>query len=130
LIKISSNFSVDECTIGNGDNVEPCYNTACSWYYSMDTKQGKGKCENINPDILPMLNLTTEITLFEKHRNKEEEEEEIKPIRAIFKHNSSMKFWCELNNCNNQQVGELVKEAVSKQHDIWAMHKIHRAYRN
>jgi hypothetical protein len=128
LIKISSNFSLDECTIGNGDNVKPCYNTACSWYYSIEKKQSEGKCENIDSHILPILNLTTEITLFEKHKNKEEEEE-TEPVRAIFKHNSSMKFWCELNNCNNQQVGELVKEAVNKQYNIWTMHTIHRAYR-
>ncbi len=119
------NFSLDECTTGNGDNVEPCYSTACSWYSSMDTKQGEGKCENIESYMLPMLNLTTAITMFEKH--KKEGEKEIKPIRAIFKHHSSMKFWCELNNCNNQNVGELVKEAISKHYDIWAMDNIHRS---
>jgi hypothetical protein len=59
--------------------------------------------------------------MFEKH--KEEEETEL--IRAIFKHHSSMKFWCELNNCNNQKIGERVKEAVSKQYDSWSMLQIH-----
>ncbi|CAF3365908.1 unnamed protein product [Rotaria sp. Silwood1] len=88
---------VYECTVGNGDDVEPCYRNSCSRYYSMDT------------------------TLVE-----EEENEETKPIRAIFKHNSSIKFWCELNNCNNQNVGKLVREAVSKQYDLWTMYKAYK----
>jgi len=119
------NFSLDTCTIGNEDQVKSCHNNACSWYSSLDSEQGEGKCENIDSHILPRLDLTTEITMFEKH--KEEEEEETGPIRAIFKHHSSMKFWCELNNCNNQKVGEQVKEAVNKQYDPWSMLEIHIA---
>ncbi|CAF4762378.1 unnamed protein product, partial [Rotaria sp. Silwood2] len=100
----------NECTIGNGDDIKPCYHNSCSWYYSMDTKSAESKCENIDLQVLPLLNLTTEIRMFVKHK-EQEESEETKSIRAIFKHHSSIKFWCELNNCNNQKVGKLVKEA-------------------
>ncbi|CAF4116771.1 unnamed protein product [Rotaria magnacalcarata] len=31
----------NECTIGNGNNVKPCYNNSCSWYYSVDTTLGE-----------------------------------------------------------------------------------------
>jgi hypothetical protein len=37
-----------------------------------------------------------------------------------------MKFWCELNNCNNQKVSELIKEAVSKENDLWGTHNMRR----
>jgi hypothetical protein len=93
----------------------------------MNTKQGEGKCENAYSPTLPVLELTTEIRMFEKFKKQEEKETE--PIRAIFKHNSSMKFWCELNNCNNQKVSELIKEALSKENDLWATHNIHRTDR-
>ncbi|CAF5103460.1 unnamed protein product, partial [Rotaria sp. Silwood1] len=48
----------NECTVGNGDYVEPCYRNSCSWYYSMDTTLVEGKCENIDLHALPMLDLT------------------------------------------------------------------------
>ena len=76
---------------------------------------------------MPTLELTTEIRMFEKL--KKHDEKETKPIRGIFKHNSSMKFWCELNNCNNQNVSELIKEAVSKETNLWAMDHTHRTHR-
>jgi uncharacterized Ntn-hydrolase superfamily protein len=93
----------------------------------MDMKQGQGKCENIDSHVLPILDLVTEITFFEKYKNEnKEEEKESEFVRGIWKYNSSMKFWCELNNCNNENVGQQIKEAVSKQYDIWATHEIHR----
>ncbi|CAF3173642.1 unnamed protein product [Rotaria socialis] len=91
----------NECTIGNGDNVKPCYNNSCSWYYSVDTTLGEGKCENTDLH----------------------EQDEMKPARAIFKHRLSIKFWCELSNCNNEKVGKLVEETVSKQYDLWTICK-------
>lgn len=86
-------------------------------------KQGEGKCENIDSHVLPILDLVTEITFFEKYKSEEKESE---CVRGIRKYNSSMKFWCELNNCNNENVAQQIKEAVSKQYDIWATNKIHR----
>jgi hypothetical protein len=90
----------------------------------MNTKESEGKCENAFSPTLPVLELITEIRMFEKV--KKQEENETDPIRAIFKHNSSMKFWCELNNCNNQKVSELIKEAVSKENDLWGTHNMQR----
>ncbi|CAF3433353.1 unnamed protein product [Rotaria sp. Silwood1] len=58
----------NECTVGNGDDVEPCYRNSCSRYYSMDTTLVEGKCENIDLHALPMLDLTTEIRMFVKHK--------------------------------------------------------------
>jgi hypothetical protein len=92
----------------------------------MNTKQGEGKCENAYSPTLPILELITEIRMFEKLKKQGENETEPEPIRAIFKHNSSMKFWCELNNCNNQKVSELIKEAVSKENDLWTTHNMQR----
>ncbi|CAF3628938.1 unnamed protein product [Rotaria socialis] len=109
----------NECTIGNGDNVKPCYNNSCSWYYSVDTTLGEGKCENTDLHVLPMLQLTINIRMFVKHK----EQDEMKPARAIFKHRLSIKFWCELSNCNNEKVGKLVEETVSKQYDLWTICK-------
>jgi hypothetical protein len=117
-----TNRSLDECTVGNGNDVQPCYHAACSWYYTTDAQDGEGKCENKDPQILSMLDLTTEIRMFIKHK----QQEETKPSRAIFKHRSFMKFWCELNNCNNQKVGEAIKEAVNEQYDLWSVHKIYQ----
>jgi hypothetical protein len=122
-----SSYSLDECTIGTGSNVESCYNATCSWYHSTDTNKGEGKCENTDSHISPALDLVTEIRMFEKY--KKQEDEETTPIRGIFKHDSSMKFWCELNNCNNQKVAELIKEAVNEQNDLWSINKIHETDR-
>jgi hypothetical protein len=101
--------------------VESCNSSACSWHYSTDTKQGEGKCANTNSYKLPILSLSTEIRMFVKHKGQEEEEES-QPTRAILKQRSSIEFWCELNNCNNQKIGELVRDAVNEHYDLWKMH--------
>ncbi len=121
LIKFHES-SLDECTVGKGDEVKPCYNTACSWYYSTDAKEGEGKCENKDPQMLPSLDITSEIRMFIKHK----QEEESRPSRAIFNHRSSINFSCELNNCNNQKVGEAIKEAMIEQYDLWSVHKMYK----
>ena len=90
----------------------------------MDTNKSHGKCENLDPSMLPSLDLITEMTMFVKHQKPEEEAS--KPNRAIFKHRSSIQFSCELNNCNNQFVGESIKEAVHKYYNVWMMHKVGR----
>lgn len=120
-------FYLEECTVGSGNNIKTCHGTACSWSSPLDIKRGEGKCENIGSHALPILDLVTELILFEKEKNEEEKDDE--PVRVIFKHCSSMKFWCELNNCNNQNIGEQVKEAITKQYDIWAIQRIYRPNR-
>ena len=115
-------FYLDECTVGSENTVQPCDTNACSWYYSMNTKQSEGKCESVSSPILPILKLTNEIRMFEKL--KKQEDNETKPIRAIFKNELSIKLWCELNNCNNQEVRDLIKDVVSKDNDLCATHII------
>jgi hypothetical protein len=63
--------------------------------------------------------------MFEKL--KKQEDNETKPIRAIFKNELSIKLWCELNNCNNQEVRDLIKEVVIKDKDLCATHITQRA---
>ena len=115
-------FYLDECTVGSGNIVQPCDTNACSWYYSMNTKQSEGKCEDISSPVLPILKLNSEIRLFEKLRRPDENEAE--PVRAIFKHEFAVKLWCKLNNCNNQAVQDLIREAVSKENDLCATHTV------
>jgi hypothetical protein len=94
----------------------------------MDTKRGEGNCENKDLQILPTLDLNTEIRMFERHKAQEDGLES-KTSRAIFKHRSSIKFWCKLNNCNNQKNSQLIEETVSKYYDLWTMHKIRKPNR-
>ncbi|CAF0895837.1 unnamed protein product [Adineta steineri] len=116
-------IKTNKCTVGNDNNTEFCSGTACSWYHSLNTKQNEGKCEHVPLRVLPMIELNTEIRMFEKLKIRNGEIES-NPIRAVFKHQSSIKFWCKLNNCNNHKIGKLVKEVVNKYYDLWTIYKV------
>lgn len=115
---ITKNFSLGECTIGHENRVKPCFSTSCSWFYSIEAMSGVGTCENADSNALPRLDIMTEIRMFTKP-NKEKEETKLN--RAIFKHYSSIQFWCQLNNCNNQDIGETVKKIIIERYDLWTM---------
>jgi len=114
----NKSLNSNHCTIGDKDQVESCSYDACSWSYSFDRKQGEGNCENIDVRMLPNLYLTSEIRFFEKYRK--DNDEEMRFIRAVFKHESSMKFSCQLNNCNNHQNGQLIKQTISQYNRLWS----------
>ncbi|UJR27328.1 hypothetical protein I4U23_008621 [Adineta vaga] len=122
------NDSKDGCTIGMMNLVEPCLDKMCSWYYSTDTKLGEGKCENIDAQTLPMLELNTEIRMFEKQNEHDDDDEmKTKPSQAIFRCYSSTQFWCEFNNCNNQHNGKLIQQIINQYYDLWIMYKVCRS---
>ena len=99
--------------VGIENQAKFCPNTACSWYYSTDTKFAEGKCENIDDWILPMLEFNIIVKLYEKQANQKDD---MKPaaVRAIFDYSSSIKFSCKFNNCNNQYNGKLIQQALQQ----------------
>ena len=109
--------------VGIENQAKFCPNTACSWYYSTDTKFAEGKCENIDDRILPMLEFNIIVKLYEKQANQNDD---MKPaaVRAIFDYSSSIKFSCKFNNCNNQYNGKLIQQALQQHDDFWRMYKV------
>lgn len=97
---------------------DTCRGSSCSWFYSTDTQLGEGNCEYIDLRDSSILHVITDIRMFVKRK----EQHGVKPSRAIFKYRSSITFWCQLNNCNNQKVGKLVEEAVGQRYSLWAIY--------
>ena len=122
LVILTSNVSLDECSIGTAMEVEPCDGKLCYWEYSTAARQSNGQCISSPTTRVPMVTLNTDVRMYQASQ-QEVGDDESKPDPELVSVSLSIHFWCDLNNCNNPQTITIIREAAFEHYEVWAMYK-------